>query len=219
MGAGCFYFISKFRQKVEGAKEKIIYKGMSLSNTQKLYNEVFKRSLLKEWILKILIAFLITIFELFALFDNKPKFHLFEQRLYFLLFIPLFSKFILKENMLRHHYFSLLIAIIGIILLFIPVCLKINLNDIVPNVLNFIGSISYSLFLVLIKYLLHIYYISPFKLSLIFGSISLGFTFFGFLIYTLIKYHDFTYFKESLDFSYLENKFVLSLYFIACLIS
>ena len=48
VGAGCFYFISKFRQKVEGAKEKIIYKGMSLSNTQKLYNEVFKRSLLKE---------------------------------------------------------------------------------------------------------------------------------------------------------------------------
>ena len=34
----------------------------------------------------------------------------------------------------------------------------------------------------------------------------------------MIKYHDFTYFKESFDFSNYENKFVLSLYFIATFI-
>ena len=58
------------------------------------------------------------------------------------------------------------------------------------------------------------HYISPFKLSLIFGFISIGFIFFAFLIYTLIKYHDFTYFIESVDFSNVENKLLVILYFI-----
>ena len=62
------------------------------------------------------------------------------------------------------------------------------------------------------------YFISPFKLSLLFGAISIGFVFLGFFIYTLVTYHDFTYFKECFDFSKVDNKFVLSLYFIATFI-
>ena len=104
---------------------------------------------------------------------------------------------ILKENLFRHHYLSLLIAISGFILLFIPVCLKINVEDIVPNVINFLGAVCYSLFLALIKHLIYAYMISPFKLCFIFGSIGLGFIFFGYLFYTLIKFHDFTYFNTS----------------------
>ena len=116
------------------------------------------------------------------------KVHLLQERLYYLLFIPLFCKFILKDNIFKHHYFSLLIAMVGFSLLFIPICLKIDVDDIVPNVLNFVGSVGYSLFLVIIKYLTHVYYMSPFKLSLIFGTIAFFFIFFGFLIYSLIKY-------------------------------
>jgi len=216
--AGCFYFISKFRQKVEGQKEKIIYREMALTSIELLYNEKFNKSILKKWILILVIAFLISLSEYISVFVSKPSYNIFQARFYFILFIPLFSKFILKENIFRHHYLSLLIALVGFILLIIPVCLKINSNDIIPNVLNFIMGVSYSLFLVLIKYLTHVYYISPFKLCLIFGSIAFGFIFFGFLIFSLIKYHDLTYFKESLDFSYVENKFVLSLYFIASFI-
>ena len=92
---------------------------------------------------------------------------------------------------------------VGFSLLFIPICLKIDVDDIVPNVLNFVGSVGYSLFLVIIKYLTHVYYMSPFKLSLIFGTIAFFFIFFGFLIYSLIKYHDLTYFKESFIFAVL----------------
>ena len=178
--AGCLYFISKLRQKVEGAKEKIIYNEPNSSPIKYIYNEGIKTNVLKELILIIFIAFLISLTELLSSFSNKPKYNLFPERLYFILFIPLFSKFILKENIFRHHYFSLLIALAGFVLLFVPVCFKIVVDDILPNVLKFINVVSYSLFLVLIKYLTHVYYISPFKLSLIFGTIALGFIFFGF---------------------------------------
>ena len=218
IAAGCFYFISKFRQKVEEQKENIIYREANPSSIQYIYNEGMKTNLLKEWILIIFVAFLSVLFEIFSVFSAKPRYHIFQERLYFILFIPLFSKLILKENLFRHHYLSLLIAISGFILLFIPVCLKINVEDIVPNVINFLGAVCYSLFLVLIKHLIYAYMISPFKLCFIFGSIGLGFIFFGYLFYTLIKYHDFTYFKESLDFSYVDNKLALSLYLIATLI-
>ena len=216
--AGCFYFISKFRQKVEGAKENILYRENTTNSITFIYNEGIQKNVLKEAILIIVIAFLIALGELFTIYVHKPRYHIYEERLYYLLSIPLFSKLILKENFFRHHLFALLIATSGFILLLIPVCLEINVGDIVPNVLNFIGSVGYSLFLVLIKHVIHVYYISPLKLYLIFGPLAFGFIFVGFLIYTLIKYHDFTYFKESFDLSYVENKFVLSLYFIATFI-
>ena len=219
IGTGCFYFVSKFRQKVEGQKENIIYRRENQSTTiQYIYNEGIKINVLKELILIIFIAFLLCLFELFSVFNSLKNYNIFEERLYFYLFTPLFCKFILKDNLFRHHYFSLFIALLGIILLIIPICLKIQVIDIVPNVLNFIGAVGYSLCIVLLKHLMHAYYISPFKLSFIFGVIAFLFIFFGFFIYTLIKYHDFTYFKELFDFSYCENKFVLSLYFIATFI-
>ena len=218
IGVGCFYFISKFRQKVEGAKENFLDRESTISSIKYIYNEGIKKNILKGSILIIFLAFLLSLAELFSIYIHKNKVHLLQERLYYLLFIPLFCKFILKDNIFKHHYFSLLIAMVGFSLLFIPICLKIDVDDIVPNVLNFVGSVGYSLFLVIIKYLTHVYYMSPFKLSLIFGTIAFFFIFFGFLIYSLIKYHDLTYFKESLDFSYVDNKFVLSLYFIATFI-
>ena len=39
VGAGCFYFISKFRQKVEGAKENILYRENTTISITFIYNE------------------------------------------------------------------------------------------------------------------------------------------------------------------------------------
>ena len=212
VGAGLLYFISYFRQKVDGGKEEIIYRERPSTSIKYIYNEGVKKSFLKECILIILLGFLITLFELLSMFSHGKK--LFQERLYFLFFIPLFSKFILSDNIFRHQYFSLLIAIFGIILLIIPTCLVIGTDDILANILKFTASVGYSLFLTLIKYVTHTFYISPFKLSLIFGLISLGFIFFGFLIYSLVEYHDLSYFKNCVDFSGVDNKFLISLYFI-----
>ena len=212
ISAGLFYFVSKLRQKVEGAKNIIIYRERTSSSIKYIYNEGNQRSLLKICVLVILLGFLAALYELLSMYTEGKN--VFQERAYFLFFIPLFSKWILKENFFRHHYFSLLIAIGGIILLILPTCFEFKVSDIIPNVMHLIGAVGYSLFLVIIKYLTHVHYISPFKLSLIFGFISIGFIFFAFLIYTLIKYHDFTYFIESLDFSNVENKLLVILYFI-----
>ena len=129
-------------------------------------------------------------------------------------FIPLFSRFILKDTIFKHQYLSLIISIIGIIFLIIPICLKIESEDIVANILNFTAGIGYSLFLVIIKYVTHVYYISPFKLSLYFGLIATGFLLLGYMIYSLIEFHDLSFFKDILDFSVVDNKFPISIYLI-----
>ena len=59
------------------------------------------------------------------------------------------------------------IVIIGIIFLIIPVCFVIGTQDILINILTCISTVGYSLYFVLIKYLKHVYYRSPFQLSFI----------------------------------------------------
>ena len=76
---------------------------------------------------------------------------IFEERLFYLFFIPLFSKIILKENIYKHQYFSLLISLIGSIFLIIPICFDLKNNSIIPNIPNVIKGINYPLFLVLIN--------------------------------------------------------------------
>ena len=215
--AGLLYFISYFRRKVDNGKSNIVYKERYQTSMTLIYNEGIQKNTLKECILIILIGFLITIFELLSAFSMG--YQIFEVRLYFLFCIPIFSKLILKENIFKHHYFSLFIALFGIIFLVIPTCFKLTKYDILPNILNFIAGVSFTLFIVLIKYVTHTFYISPFKLCFIFGLISLGFIFFGFFFYSLIKYHDLSYFKECIDMSFFENKALVIFYFIITLIS
>ena len=156
-----------------------------------------------------LILCFIHLLEIFIIDKN-----VFEKRFYFLFFIPIFLKIILKENIYKHQYFSLIIAISGIIFLFIPVCLKLESDDIVPNILNFISGILNTLLIVIIKYLTEKYYISPLKISLNFGIIAIFFNCIGFIIYSLIKYHDFSYFNDCFNYSQKLNKILISIYYI-----
>ena len=140
------------------------------------------------------------------------------QRIYYMFFFPLFSKYILKENIYKHQYLSLFICLIGSILIVITVCFKLTKDDVSPNILNFFSGIIYPLFIVLIKYLSNVYYISHFKISLLSGLISIIFLFIGFIIYSLIEYHDLSYFNDSFDFSLVENKSEIIIYIILCFI-
>ena len=145
---------------------------------------------------------------------NSEGNKVFNYRLYFLIFIPLFSKFILKENIYMHQYLSLIVAIFGAALLFIPVYLEIGKDDIIPNILKFFYGVIYSLFIVLIKYMINQYYISPLILSLLFGLISIFLTSFAFIISSLIKYNDLSIFNNLVDFSETENKVIVIIYII-----
>ena len=139
---------------------------------------------------------------------------IFLKKDYIIFFIPLFSKLILKQNIFKHQYFSLLLAIIGNIFLFIPVCLVFKKEDIIPNILNFITGIIYPLFLVIIKFISEKYYISPLKIGLLIGIITIFIHFILYTIYSLIVYKDLTFFKDSFDFNPIENKFKISVYII-----
>ena len=124
----------------------------------------------------------------------------FEQRLFYLFFIPLFSKIILKQDIYKHQYFSLLISLIGAIFLIIPLCLYFEKEFIVPNILNFIKGINYSLYFVIIKYLVKKFYFPPLKISLIIGIISIIINLIGYTIYCLII-NDFRLFTDCFNFS------------------
>ena len=207
---GLFHFASYFRSKANKINRPISNKIMTYIYNKNANSNKFK--FYKKFFFVLLFGILIG-FNGFVSLSNTGK-KIFEHRLYYLFFIPLFSKFILKENIYKHQYLSLIIAIIGLVLLFFPVCLLIKQDDIIPNILNFFCGILYSLFIVLIKYIIQKYYESPLKLSIYFGISAMIVTFIGFSIYSLIEYKDFSYFKNLVDFSEVENKIIIVIYII-----
>ena len=198
---GSSYFISYIREKTEKTKNNaIVYKERKTLNL--IYNnDKPKKSKVKIFLILLFMAFLLTIYITIYSYSNNKN--LIEKRLYYLFFISIFSKLILKSEIYRHQILSLSIALIGIILLIFPASKKIKKNEIIINICNIFSGIFYSLFLVLIKYLTHKYYISPLLCLLLVGCFSIIITFIGFSIYSLIKRNDFSYltknFKTSED--------------------
>ena len=83
----------------------------------------------------------------------------------------------------------------------LPKLFKMSKELIEPNIIYSISSIFYSLFLVLFKYAINEFYISPFKACLIAGLISIVFEFPELIIYSLIKNQDLSVFQDIFDFS------------------
>ena len=219
--SGLFYFITFFKVNFnkQNLSSQIIEKGNNgaiiydnnnnkISNKNKINNS--NSCTIIMYI--ILLSLRILIQDFLNIFINGHN--VFNEKIYFLFFIPLFSKIILKDNIYKHQYFALIISIIGIIFLLVPICLVLGTNDIVPNILNVINGIIYPLYLVIIKHLIEKYYISPLKISLIIGIISLFLNCIGYIIYSLIEYNDLSLFKDIFDFSKEYNKLAISFYFI-----
>ena len=212
--AGLFYFVPHFKANYNKKNYPSSNNETNNSGIIYIYNEGIINNYhpCKIIMLIILLSLIIVIDNLFYIFISDKN--VFEKRLYFLIFIPLFSKIILKVDIYKHQYFSLIIAIGGIIFLLIPVCFELNTEDIIPNILNVICGIIYPLFLVIIKYLSEKYYISPLKISLLLGIMSLFFDCIGYIIYSLIKYNDLSYFNDFFNFSEEKNKFIIIVYII-----
>ena len=58
------------------------------------------------------------------------------------------------------------------------------------------------------------YYLSPLKVSLLFGILSLFINCIGYILYSLIVYNNFNYFKECFDFSQVDNILEINIYII-----
>ena len=210
--AGLFYFIPYFQVNVH-INPKSANKRNSSLNINYLYNNnSFTKINNRKVIIFILLLSLMNTLEnlLWAL---MRKANIFDESLFELFLIPLFSKIILKEKIFKHQSLSLLISIIGIIFIIIPICLKFTKDDFVPNILNVLNGINFSLFLVINKHLVENYYVPPFKICLIIGILSTTFYVFGNIIYSIVN-DDFSYFTDCFDFSNGENKLVISIYFI-----
>ena len=219
-GGGLMYFVSWIRNKTDETRDNaIVYKErQNTSQIKFIYNDnSIKFPTFTIFFILLLISICLAIFNLVDIYSLDRN--IFEERLYFLFFISFFSKIILKIDIFSHQVLSLFIGSIGLILLFIPIALIIEKEDIIINICMFFASIAFSLFLVLIKYLTHYYFISPFLCILSAGAISVILNTIGFMIYSLIKNGDLSIIKENFEFKNITNKTKLIGYSIITFVS
>ena len=126
-----------------------------------------------------------------------------EKRVYFLLFIILINVFILKQEIYRHQKLALVMSLIGIIPIYISFGLYLNLYtyNIFYDILLLVGSLFYSIYLVLIKYITLNKRMSVFLLLLFQGLLSFVYTISIFIGISFIKKGDFTYIMNIFECS------------------
>ena len=220
IGGGLLYFISYIRTKTEEARkekneEAFKQKERSPSSITYIFNDGQKTISYKIYGIIFIMSMIAALFEINLYFYVN---NIFEQRLFMLFSIALFSRIILKNTIFKHQILSLFISFIGLILLSIPVIFKIEISDILPNILSPLASISYGLFFVLIKYLTHHYYISPYLLLLYIGLLSIVMLFVGYIIYSLVTQKDLSFISKSFDFSNVDSSLKLFFYFLGIFI-
>ena len=216
---GLLFFISSIRTKTAETKDNaIIYsiRERVPSSIKFIYNYGLKKNRFIIFGILFIMSSCLSISAICSLIALDKN--VFQERLYFLFFIPLFSKVILKDEIFKHQIESLFIAIIGMIFLFITIILVIGKDDIAINIVLFISSIGYSLHLVLTKFLAHNYYLSPYLCLLFLGLLSFILTFLGFVIYSLVKNQNLSYINNSLNFSEIESGLKIILYFFGIFI-
>ena len=182
-------FIILFIRNKKSNKNDSYSNRMTLINKYKSSNKDNKNNSSKKWLIIILICLLYDISRCNIFVNIYYYEYTIEGYLYYLFFIPLFSKLILKQEIYKHQYLSLTISIIAWILANIESFIGLQVDDIIPIIIDIILYSANSLALVLIKYVYNNYFISQYKLSLILGIFFIPFDFFIDLIYSLVRYY------------------------------
>ena len=202
---GLTYFISLIKSR-QDSKNLIINENLRFSkNSIKfIYNaqHIDKKSLIKILLL-ISILFALNVFfgQVYAI-----NYTVIDSRFYEILFISLLSKIILKNEIYRHQKFSIFISFIGFIFLFIPIIFIITRNDILINIILILNSLSYSLFLVLVKYITCKYFVSPYACCLIIGIYSTIFLLIVLAIHSYAKSGNLSNLANSFKISKIDKK-------------
>ena len=202
---GLSYFISLIKSRKDN-KKIIINENLNSSKNsitliyraQKIDNKpVFKILLL------ISLLFTLNVFfgQVYAI-----NYTVVDSRFYEILFICFLSKIILKNEIYLHQKFSIFISFIGFIFLFIPIAFIITRNDIIINIILIFNSLSYSLFLVLIKYITRNYFISPYACCLIVGIYSTIFLLIVLIIHSYIICGDLSNLINTFKITNFKNK-------------
>ena len=206
---GLLYFISLLKSNTKKSEDSL-YESSEKSSiikdkTNNVYTSIIDKNRdnkCRECKIVLIIfgmAFILTIYNIikgYAL--NNPQL---EKRLYFLFFFTLFNMFILKKQIFIHQKVSLAIAALGMGILFSLYFYYLNYAkyNVIYDILLFIGSFFYSLYLFLVKYLTNNYGMSPFLVILIIGLFSTLFTITGYLSFSFIKKRNLSYILNVLN--------------------
>ena len=221
--SGLLFFVPNLRKKFH--KNTNIQNNKEMNNRNNstielIYNE--KKLESKDNLNNIYYMILLIIFfSVSNILNNEvhyPGKHIFEQRMYSLIIIPILSKFILKEKIYNHQKIFLYISLIGILLTFMPIILLFNKNDIPTNIYVFIEEICYALFLILLKYLIVYLYASPFICLFYIGIGYFTISIIYYMIYSLIKFHNFSLITNIFIYSNFEIEKLLYLYIFLIII-
>ena len=222
---GLLYFISSIRSQTE--KTRFAAKNASERNSLKLIyniNEIHKNKI-KIFIYALIISIILTSEYIRKIYYSNE--YEFEERLYFLFFVPILCTIILKKGIFRHQFLSLFIAFLGLTIIFVPFFRDMKKSDndeslkhiMISNILIIIEALLYSCHIVLAKYLMYDYYVSPFLCLFLNGVMSLIISFFGFGISSIIDkdniFRDSFNVLKKLD---LKNYILFAfIYFICCI--
>ena len=218
---GLLYFISSIRSETEKTRYEAKNENeQGRKSLRLIYNKkIIKKNKLTISIIIFIISFIFTFpYIREIVYSNEFEF---EERLYYLFFVPILSKIILKKGIFRHQLSSLFISFLGFIIFFIPFFIEIKNNDLkeilIANIFTLIEAIFHSLYLVLTKYLMHYYYLSPFLCILLIGVIGFVLSILGFIIVSIFKKNNIFY-DAFILLKDMEIKYYILLLFIYIII-
>ena len=202
---GLSYFISRIKSR-QDRENLIINENRNSKNCIKLIYHV--QNIDYKLVFKILLLISL-LFTMSAFFGQvyAINFPVIDCRFYEILFISFLSKLILKNEIYCHQKLSIFISFIGFIFLFIPIVSLITTRyDILVNIILIFNSLSYSLFLVLLKYITCKYFVSPYLCCLTIGIYSTLFILIILIIDSFAKNGDLSNLLNAFKISNIDNK-------------
>ena len=198
---GLLYIVSVLKSKGEKSDDNKYTTVQSLNNSiyskvMKSYEEKvedYKKNKFKTTAIILFMSIIVTIYNIIKGYATKH--HQLEKRLYFLFFFTLINICIFKKPIYSHQILSLIIGLIGMGIIFTTFFITLNYDtyNYFYDIILFFGSIFYSLYLVLVKYLSTNLGMSPFLLLLLIGFISTLLTIIGYSVFSLINKGDLSY--------------------------
>ena len=199
------FIILKIRSRRRSTKKKED-ENKSIGKIKLIYTNTLKETIRGKWrfiLLTVLIYIIQSIFLVYS-FDVKTN-----SWICYILLASIFYYLIFKIKLYKHHYLSIvLILLIGIIIDLITENLQ---NDIINNpiflIIKYMKEISFSLHIVIAKYVMERKFISVYELSFYIGLISL-------IILIIFAIFDYYFFKLN-EYKEYFNKFdVIELFVI-----
>ena len=190
--SGLLYYVSIIRSKTDNkANVGNIVLDRTFSDRFNLVRKTNSR--IKDYIIILSMSIMITSYNILKGYGAKHP--TLEKRLYFLFFFTLINVFIFKKQIYSHQKFALVIAFIGMVMIFVIffVYQDFAKYQYIYDILLFLGSFIYSLYLVFVKFLSENRGYSPFLLLFVIGIISTLLTLFGYIIYSYSTVGDMTY--------------------------